>query len=79
MDFYSKIIIFYQTGPHFGGKLTSFVAILAQNTCVCGFRPVLYYFKVNISLLERFMKPGMGIVDGFLLQPHHFILTQSPF
>ena len=25
---------FYQNSPHFGGKLTSFIAILAQNKCV---------------------------------------------
>ena len=59
MNFYSNLIIFYQTGPYFGGKLTSFVAVLAQNTFVCGCRRVLYYFKVNISLLGRFTKPGM--------------------
>ena len=79
MDFYSNLIIFYQTGPHFGGKLISFVAILAKNTCVCGCRPVLYYFKVNISLLEMFMKPGMGIIDNFLLQPRHFVPSQTQY
>ena len=79
MYFYSNLIIFYQTGPHFGGKLTSCVAILAKNTCVCGCRPVLYYCKVNIIILERFMKPEMGIIDNFLLQPRHFLPSQSQF
>ena len=79
MDFYSNLTIFYQTSPHFGGKLTSFVTVLAENQCVCGDRPVLYCSKVNISVLERFMKSGMGIIDGFLLQPHHFLSNQSPF
>ena len=80
MDFYSNLIIFYQSGPIcFGGKLTSFVAILTKNTCVCGCRPVLYYFKVNVSLLERFMKPGMGIIDNFLLQPRHFYQANPNF
>ena len=54
----SNFSIFYQISPHVGGKLTSFVAVLAQNTCVWGCRPMLYYSKVNIILLERFMKPG---------------------
>ena len=66
-------------GPRFGWKMTSFVAILAKNTYVCGYRPVLYYFNVNIGLLERFMKPGMGIIDKFLLQPCHFLPSQSQF
>ena len=42
---------FYQTGPHFDQKLTTFVTILAKNICLCGCRTVLYYFKINISLL----------------------------
>ena len=78
MDFYSNLIIFYQTGPHFGGKLTSFVAVLAQNPIACGRRLVLYYSKVNISVLESFMKTGMGIMDKLLLQIQHFLPSQSP-
>ena len=77
MDLHSNLSIFYQTSPHFGGNLTSFVAILAQNTCVLDCRPVLCYFKVNVSLLERFMKPGTGIIDGCLLQ-HHSFISNSP-
>ena len=50
MEFYSNLIIFYQTSPHFGEKLTSFVAVLARNTGLCGCRPVIYYSKVNIRL-----------------------------
>ena len=73
MDFYSNLTIFYETSPHFEGKWTRFVAVLAQNTRVCGCRPELYYSKVNIGLLGRFMKPGMGIIDNFLVQPHHFL------
>ena len=36
--FQSNLTILYQANPHFGGKRTSFVAVLAQNTCVWGFR-----------------------------------------
>ena len=79
MDFYSNLTIFSQTSPHFGGKLTSFVTVLAQNTHVRGCRPVLYYLKVNISSLGRFLKPVMGIMDKCLLQPRHFLSSQSPF
>ena len=70
---------FYWTRPHFGGKLNSFVAVLAQNTCVGGCRSVTYYSKVYISLLWRFMKAGMGVMDNFILQPCHFLPSQSPF
>ena len=45
--------------------------------CVCGCRPVLYYSKITIILLGRFMKPGMGIMDQFVLQPHHFLLSHG--
>ena len=72
MNFYSNLIIFSLTNPPFEGKLTSFVAVLAQIRCMGGSRPRLYYFKVNISLSRRFMKPVMGIMDKFLLQPYHF-------
>ena len=65
--------IFYKANPHSGGKPTCFVAGLAQNTCVYGYRLVLYHLNFNISLLSRFVKPMRGIVDEFLLQPHHFL------
>ena len=78
IDFYSNLAIFSQTSHHFGGKLTSFVAVLAQNTIECGCRPVLYYFKINISLLERFIEPRMVIMDECVLQPHHFLSRKSP-
>ena len=35
MNFYSNLTIFYETSPHFEGKRTRFVAVLAQNTRVC--------------------------------------------
>ena len=35
MNLYSKLTIFYQNRPPIRGKLTSFVTVLAQNTCVC--------------------------------------------
>ena len=57
--------------------MTSFVTVLAQNTCVCGYRPVLHYFKLNISVLERFMKSGMEIMDNFLPQIHHKYSTKQ--
>ena len=80
MGFYSNLTIFYQTSPHFEGKWTSFVAVLTQNTYVCGCRPELYYPKVNIGyLLGRFMKPGMGIMDNLPVQPHYFLQSQSCF
>ena len=47
--------------------------------CVCGDRPVLYYSKVNISVLERLLKPVMGIIVGFILQAHHFLSNRSLF
>ena len=78
MDFYSNLNIFYQTSPNFEGKLTSFVPILAKNTCVCGCKPVIDYSKLNTSLLERFMKPGIETIDTFLLQPHHFLPNKYP-
>ena len=59
--------------------MTSFVAVLAKNTHVCGCRPVLYYFKVNISLLKRFIKPVMVIMDRCVLQPHYFLPRKPPF
>ena len=59
--------------------MTSFVAVLAKNTHVCGCRPVLYYFKVNISLSERFIEPLMVIMDQCVLQPHYFLPRKSPF
>ena len=71
--------ILYQASPRFGGKWASFVAVMAQNTCVYDCRLILYHFKFNISLLSRLMKPMMRIIDEFLLQPHHFLSNKSPF
>ena len=76
---YSNLTIFYQANPRFGGKPTSCVAVPAQKTCVHGCRLVLYHLNFNNILLSRFMKPGMGIIGGFLLQSHHFLSNQSPF
>ena len=72
-------IIYYKASSHLGGKWTSFVAVMAQNTCVDDCRLTLYQFKINIHLLSRFMKPRVGIMDDFLLQPHHFLSNKSPF
>ena len=72
--------IFYQNCPHIWGKLTSFVIVLAQNTCLCVVIDQYYIIpKFNISALERFTKPGMGIMDKFLLQIYHLLPSQSPF
>ena len=79
MNFYSNLIIFSLANPNFEGKLTSFVAIPAQNRCVCGYRPGLYYSKVNIGWLGRFMKPGMATMVNFPVQPHHFLQSQPSF
>ena len=51
MYFYSDLTIFYQTSPYLGEYLTSFVGVLAQNTLMCGCRPVIYYSKVNTRVL----------------------------
>ena len=75
----SNLTIFYKASPHFGGKWTSFVAVMAQNTYVYDCRLILYQFEFNISLLSRFMKPRVGIMDEFLLQPHHFLSKKSAF
>ena len=58
--------------PIFEEKWTRFVAILTQQTGVCGFRPGTKYFKVNICWLERFMKPAMGIINKFPVQLSSF-------
>ena len=63
----------------FWWKIDYFVTVLAQNSYVCGCRPVLYYYKVNVRLLGRFMKPGMGIMNKFLLKLHNFLPSRSPF
>lgn len=42
------------------------------------FRLVLYHSKVNNISYETFMKPEMGIMDGVLLQPHHFLQSKDP-
>lgn len=53
------------------------MAVLAQNTHGCGCRPGLKYSKDIISVSERFMKPGMGIMDIFILKSHQFQTRQS--
>ena len=49
---------------------------MAQNTCMYGCRLVLPKLKFNISSISRFMKPRMGIIDGFLLQHHQFLTNK---
>ena len=63
----------------FWKKMSICVAILARNTGIYDCSLVLYPSKVNISSLSRFMNPWMGIIDYFLLQPHHFLSSKSPF
>ena len=46
---------------------------------VCGYRPVLYYSKVTICVLEVFMKPGIGTIDKFILPIHHLLQSKSIF
>ena len=70
---------FCKAGPHFGGKWTSCVAVIAQNTCVYDCRLILYQFKFNLSLLSSEIEPRMGIKDKFLLQPHHYLSNKSHF
>ena len=77
MNFHPNLAIFCQKCSRIRGKMTNGVTVLAQNPCVCGYRPVLHYFEVNISVLERFMKSGMGIMDTFLLQIHHLLQSKS--
>ena len=40
---------------------------------------VIYHSNVNDISYARFMKPRMGIIDGFLLQPQYFLPSKSPF
>ena len=40
-NFFCNLTISFQTNPNFGGKPTSFVAVLAKNTCVYSFRMVI--------------------------------------
>ena len=63
----------------FWRTIYSFVTVFAQNTCICGCRPGLYYCNVNIGWVGRFMQPGMGIMDHFPVQPHYFLPRQPPF
>ena len=77
MDFYSNLTLLYQNSSHVGGKLTSGVAVLAQNTHVCVCRQMLHYYSVNIVLLGEVMKPVVGMIDIFILQLLSFL--QSPY
>ena len=79
MEFCPNLAFFSQKSPTFEGKLTRFLTVLAQNTCMFGRRPRLYYSNVNIGWLGMFMQPGMGIMDNFTVQPHHFLPRQPPF
>ena len=47
--------------------------------CVYDCRLLLYHSKVNICSHARFMKPMLGIIDGFALQARHFLVRKSPF
>ena len=53
--------------------------VLTKDTLVYECRLVVYHSKVNARSYSRFMKPGIGIVDGFLLPPCHFLPSKSPF
>ena len=79
MDFWSKLTIFYQANPHLGAKLSSYVAVLSKNMHVYGCRLVLYHSKVNASSWLMFMMPEVGIIDGFIVQPYHFLRRRFPF
>ena len=70
---------FYKVGSHSGEKSSTCVAGLAINTCVYGCTLVSYHTKLNISLLSRFTKPWVGIVDGILVESSHFLPSQYPF
>ena len=79
MNFYSNLATFYPTNPNFGGEPTSFVAALAQNTCVHGCRLVLYDLNFNTISILRFTRPQREIIDEFVLQTHHFLPKPSPY
>ena len=53
--------------------------LLKRYVCMCGSRLTLYYSKVNISSLKWFMKPVMGIIDLYLLQPYYFLPASPHF
>ena len=79
-NFQSNLAIFYQVNLYFGLKETYFVAGVARKTCTMYvFRLTLYHLNFTVSSLPRFVKPERGIIDGFLLQPHHFPLGQYQF
>ena len=67
------------SGPNHMRVCVQTVTILAKTLRICCCRPVLQYLKFNINLLGRSMKPVIGIKDKFLLQPLHFLPSQSLF
>ena len=79
MNFYSNITNFYQANPHVGQKLTNYLAVMAIIPCMYDSRLLLYNSKVYNNSYVRFMKAGMGIIHNFILQPHHFLPSKSPF
>ena len=80
MDFYFNLTLFYQIVPILEENcLVLWMFWPKTYMCVCGCRPVVYSYKVNVLLLRRSRKRGRGIMDNFPLQPHHFIPSQPSF
>ena len=48
-NFGSNLNILYQASPRFGGRLSVFVAMLAQDTCMYDFSLVLYSSNFHIN------------------------------
>ena len=73
MIFSSKRTIYGQPDAQIWPKMTHSGATLAQITCAHGYRQLQKHSKVKIGSQERIMTTGMGIVNGILSQPQHFL------
>ena len=76
--FLSKHTIYDQADPQVWPEVTNSGATLAQITCVHGCRHLQKKSKVKIGSQERITMTGMGILDGILSQPQHFLLSWAP-
>lgn len=56
-----------KANPYFGANLSSFIAIVAKNTCENGCRLLLYSFNVNMSSVAMLTNPVMRILDRFMV------------
>lgn len=78
MHLYSNLIVPYQASPRFETKSGNFVAVLSKNTHVISIECILL-LEINIISYARFMTDGVGIIDKFLVNLHHFLPNQCPY